>query len=122
MEFYVCKHCGNVIAYVDHRGANVVCCGEEMQRLTENMVDASVEKHVPVVETEENLVTVKVGSAEHPMMEAHHIEWVALHTAQGNQRKLLAWPNAPKAVFALAEGDSVIAAYAYCNLHGLWRS
>lgn len=122
MEFYLCRHCGNVMAYVEHKGANVVCCGEEMQRFEPNTVDASQEKHVPVMKAEESIVTVTVGSAPHPMTEEHHIAWIALQTQQGNQRKMLNSTGEAKAVFALAEGDKPVAVYACCNLHGLWKA
>ena len=80
------------------------------------------EKHVPVIEKSGNKVTVKVGSAAHPMTEAHHIAWIALETEMGNQRKELDVTGIPSADFALIEGDKVVAAYAYCNLHGLWKA
>lgn len=66
MEFYICKHCGNIIAYVKDSGVSVVCCGEKMTRLVPNTVDASQEKHVPVITIKGNTVTVTVGSVEHP--------------------------------------------------------
>ncbi len=122
MEFYVCRHCGNVIAYVESKGPKVVCCGDEMQLLKPNTVDAAVEKHVPVVAVEGNLVTVTVGSVLHPMTEEHHIAWIALETKQGNQRKVLLHTGEPKAAFALTDGDEVVAAYEYCNIHGLWKA
>ena len=122
MEFYLCKHCGNIVAYVEHKGVGVVCCGEEMQLIKPNTVDAAIEKHIPVVAVDNNSVTVMVGSTLHPMTEPHHIVWIALHTEQGNQRKQLNATGEPHAAFALAPGDKVISAYAYCNLHGLWMS
>ena len=82
----------------------------------------ALEKHVPVIEVEGNKVTVRVGAVEHPMLPEHYIEWIALETAQGNQRKPLAPGQKPEAVFMLAEGDSVVAAYEYCNLHSLWKA
>ena len=122
MKFYVCSHCGNIIAYAKNSGVPVVCCGERMQELVPNTTDAAQEKHVPVCTQEGNLVTVEVGSTAHPMLEEHYIEWVGLQTAQGNQRKALNPGDAPKAVFAITEGDTVEAVYAYCNLHGLWKA
>ena len=122
MEFYKCSHCGNIVAYVDHVGPDVVCCGEPMKQLIPGTSDGAAEKHVPVIEIEGNKVTVTVGSVEHPMLPEHSIQWIALETKQGAQRKTLNPGDAPKAVFALAEGDSVIAAYEYCNLHGLWKA
>jgi len=120
MEFYKCSHCGNIIAYAEDKGVPVVCCGEKMEKIVPNSVDASGEKHVPVVKVDGNIVTVTVGSVEHPMLEEHYIGWVALETEQGNQRKTLKPGQKPEVTFALVEGDKVVAAYEYCNLHGLW--
>lgn len=122
MKFYVCKHCGNIIAYAKNSGVPVVCCGEPMQELVPNTTDAAQEKHVPVVATENNKITVTVGSVAHPMTEAHYIEWIALQTKQGNQRKQLHPGDEPKACFCICGGDEVEAVYAYCNLHGLWKA
>ena len=122
MKFYVCSHCGNIIAFVKSSGVPVVCCGEKMQELEPNTTDAAVEKHVPVVQVDGQKVTVTVGSTEHPMLPEHYIEWIALATKQGNQRKELKPGADPVAVFALAPSDDVVAAYAYCNLHGLWKA
>lgn len=121
MKFYLCTHCGNIIAYVRDKGVSVMCCGQKMQEIVPGAVDASLEKHVPVVKIDGTLVTVSVGTNAHPMEEAHSIEWIALETKEGNQRKCLAPGRLPEASFALCEGDTVIAAYAYCNLHGLWK-
>ena len=120
MEFYKCSHCGNIIAYAENKGVPVMCCGQKMEKIVPNSVDASGEKHVPVVKVEGNTVTVTVGSVEHPMLDEHYIGWVALETEQGNQRKTLKPGQKPEVTFALVEGDKVVAAYEYCNLHGLW--
>ena len=122
MRFYHCKHCGNIIAYATSSGVKVVCCGEEMEELIAGTVEASKEKHIPVITREGNLVKVVVGSVAHPMTAEHYIDWIALETRNGNQRKTLDHTGAPEATFALIEGDEVKAAYAYCNLHGLWKA
>ena len=122
MKFYVCKHCGNIIAYAKNKGVPVMCCGEKMSELVPGSVDAATEKHVPVISVEGNKVTVTVGEVEHPMAEEHFIEWIALETQEGNQRKALKPGSKPQAVFMLAETDKAVAAYAYCNLHGLWKA
>ena len=98
-----------------------MCCGAPMDELKANTEDAAQEKHVPAVTVEGNIVTVVVGEAAHPMIEEHYIQWIALETKQGAQRKPLCPGQEPKAVFALADGDEAVAAYAYCNLHGLWK-
>ena len=85
-------------------------------------VEASVEKHLPVVTVEGNLVTAVVGSVEHPMVEEHFIQWVALETENGSPLKRLVPGEKPQAVFALAEGEKPLAVYEWCNLHGLWKT
>lgn len=120
-KFFICETCGNLVNLLNVGGGTLVCCGKEMKELVPNTVDAAVEKHVPVVEVEGNKVTVKVGSVTHPMTEEHWIQWIYLETKQGVQTKCLEPGVEPKAVFALNEGDEVVAAYEYCNLHGLWK-
>jgi len=93
-----------------------------MQPITPNTSDGAGEKHVPVIRTDGQTVTVTVGSAAHPMLEAHYIMWILLETREGRQRKTLKPGDRPEAVFALTPGDAVVAAYEYCNLHGLWKS
>ena len=122
MTFYRCEHCGNIIAHIHDSGVRCHCCGEEMKPLTPNTTDAAGEKHVPVVQVNGQTVTVTVGSVEHPMLEAHYIQWILLETKEGRQRKALKPGGRPTATFALTEGDEVVAAYEYCNLHGLWKS
>ena len=122
MKFYICKHCGNIIAYARNQGVPVVCCGEPMAELKPNTTDAAREKHVPVLSVSGNLVSVAIGSAAHPMTAEHSIEWVCLQTKQGNQRKCLKPGDAPEVCFMICEGDAVEAVYAYCNLHGLWKA
>ena len=122
VHFFYCKHCGNLVGTLYFSGAVPVCCGEAMTELVPNTVDASTEKHVPVIAVEGSKVTVKVGAVAHPMLEEHYIQWVYLQSEKGGQRKCLKPGEAPEAVFMLAEGDKPVAAYAYCNLHGLWKA
>ena len=120
-RFFICPHCGNIVAMVKDSGVPVVCCGEEMKELTPGTSDASVEKHVPVYTVEGDTVRVTIDSVPHPMQPEHFIEWVSLQTKAGNQRKALAPGQEPKVCFRLCEGDEVEAVYAYCNLHSLWK-
>ena len=122
MKFYRCSVCGQIVAIVKKTGAPVVCCGKPMEEMIPGSVDASVEKHVPVIERDGNKVVVTVGSVAHPMAEEHYIEWIALKTKKGNQRKALKPGDEPKVCFRICEGDEVEAAFAYCNLHGLWKA
>lgn len=121
-KFFVCEHCGNMVAMVKSSGVPVMCCGQKMTEIIPGTTDAAVEKHLPVYEVRDNKVYVSVGSVEHPMVEKHYIEWVSLQTKSGNQRKALAPGEKPEVCFSICEGDEVEAVYAYCNLHGLWKA
>ncbi len=120
-RFFICEHCGNLIGMIHDAGVPMMCCGQKMTKIVPGTVDASKEKHIPVVSVEDNTVKVVVGSVEHPMQAEHHIAWVYLQTDKGGQRKNLAIDSAPEVVFALAE-EKPVAVYAYCNLHGLWKT
>ena len=121
VRFFICKHCGNIITMVHDAGVPVVCCGEKMTELVPGSTDAATEKHVPVVEVNGNKVKVTVGSVVHPMEEKHFIQWIYVQTKEGVQSKHLKPHENPEAVFVLADGDKAVAAYEYCNLHGLWK-
>ena len=121
-RFFICKHCGNIVAMVKSSGVPIMCCGEKMSEIVPGTMDASKEKHVPVYTIEGNTVNVAVGSVLHPMQPEHYIEWVSLKTRSGNQRKQLEPNDEPKVSFAITDGDEVVAVYAYCNLHGLWKA
>lgn len=121
-KFYICKHCGNLVGLINNAGVPLVCCGEEMMELIPNTKDAAVEKHIPVINVVGNKVIIEIGSAPHPMTEEHYISWVYIETKKGGQRKELLPGNKPYVEFALTEDDTLESAYAYCNLHGLWKS
>ena len=120
-KFYICEHCGNIVTKIHDAGVPVVCCGQKMKEIVPGVVEASVEKHLPVVTVEGDLVRVNVGSVAHPMAEEHSILWVYLETDRGGQRKELAVGAAPEVVFAVKD-ERPVAVYAYCNLHGLWKT
>lgn len=120
-KFFVCKHCGNLVGMIHNAGVKIICCGEPMTELVANTVEAASEKHLPVVSVEGNTVTVNVGSVEHPMQEEHSIEWIYLETDKGGHRKALNAGEKPVVSFALVE-EKPLAAFAYCNLHGLWKT
>ena len=121
MKFYRCEVCGQIVAIVKKTGSPVVCCGKPMKELVPGETDGAVEKHVPVYTREGNVLHVEVGSTLHPMIEAHYIEWIAVQTNQGMQRKPLTPGAEPKADFALLPDEEVVAVYEYCNLHGLFK-
>lgn len=120
-KFYLCRHCGNLIGMIHDAGVPMMCCGEKMQPLTPNTVEASAEKHLPAVHMEDGAIHVNVGSVDHPMTEEHHIAWVYLHTENGGQRKIFKPGDEPSVCFCLYD-DKPVAVYAYCNLHGLWMT
>ena len=120
-KFYICPHCGNIVEMVHDSGVKPFCCGQKMNELVPNTVEASGEKHIPAVKVEGSIVEVNVGSVNHPMVDVHWIEWVQLVTDKGSYRKWLNPGEDPNVIFRLGE-EKPIAVYAYCNLHGLWKT
>ena len=119
-KFFKCNHCGNVIVKVVDAGVPVACCGEKMVELVPNTVDASGEKHLPVVTVlDNNSIKVEVGSVHHPMLPEHHISFVYVETENGGIQVNL--KDKPEAVVYLGE-EKAVAVYEYCNLHGLWKT
>ena len=120
-RFLRCPRCGNIVGVIQDAGVPIFCCGQPMEELVPNTVEASGEKHIPVATLENGVLTVQVGSVEHPMEEAHYNPWIYVKTRNGGHRIQLQPGEAPRAVFHL--GDEVPeAVYAYCNLHGLWMT
>ena len=122
MKFYKCEICGKIVAMVKETPVDTMCCGQAMRELVPGTTDGATEKHVPVYTLDGNTVKVRVGSVEHPMTDAHHIEWIAIETENGNQRKELKPGDKPEATFALVPRDKIKNVYEYCNLHGLWKT
>lgn len=120
-KFYICEHCGNIIGMINDAGVPMMCCGQKMTKLVPGTIEASVEKHIPVVTVKDDIVEVTVGSVLHPMVEEHSIQWVYVLTDRGGQRKCLNAGEEPVVKFALKD-EKPIAVYAYCNLHGLWKA
>ncbi|MCQ2802908.1 MAG: desulfoferrodoxin [Bacilli bacterium] len=122
MKFYRCKGCGQIVGIVKETGVPLVCCGMNMEELIPLFKEEGLtEKHVPVYKFNKGGVEVNVGSIVHPMTSDHYIEWIALVTDKGNQRRRLKPGDAPKANFCLEKGEKVLAIYAYCNIHSLWE-
>lgn len=121
VRFFRCKHCGNFVGAIHFSGVPMICCGEKMEEVIPNTTDAAQEKHVPEVTVSGSEVKALVGSIAHPMTEEHSIQWVYLQTNKGGQRKCLAPNEEPSVIFCLAEDETPVAVYAYCNLHGLWK-
>lgn len=118
-QVYKCEICGNMVEVIHKAGGSLVCCNKPMTLVVENTVDASVEKHVPVIEKTQDGVVIRVGEVEHPMLEEHHIEWIEAHTANKLYRKWLKPGEKPEAIFKVDE--EVLFAREYCNIHGLWK-
>ena len=119
VKFYRCPICGNIVGVINGDGSRLVCCGKPMEELTANTVDAATEKHVPVYEVNGDEMIVKVGEVSHPMEENHYIMWIALVEESKTTRVSLKPGDVPEVKFPYVKGASI---YAYCNLHGLWKS
>lgn len=117
-EVYRCSTCGGVVEVLGH-GAVMQCCGQPMTLLEGNTTDASMEKHVPVVEAVDGGFLVRVGGARHPMEPGHYIQWVELVTPSQVLRREPKPGGEPEALFRTDEKP--VCARAYCNLHGLWK-
>jgi superoxide reductase len=120
LEVYKCNVCGNIVELFICGGGPLACCGAPMQLCDENTVDASKEKHVPVIEKGDGKVTVKVGSVAHPMEEAHYIQWIEIIDGNKVSRQMLKPGEAPEATFFVKSGKVI--AREYCNLHGQWKT
>lgn len=121
IKFYFCKHCGKIIVIINDSQTPTVCCGDIMQELIPSTSDGAVEKHVPIIQQNGQNVTVHVGSKEHPMTSEHYIQWIVLMTNFGIQKHFLCPGDKPKTTFTLSENESIIGAYAFCNIHQLWK-
>jgi superoxide reductase len=128
-QVYKCNVCGNIVEMVHAGAGELVCCGEPMALQSENTVDASLEKHVPVIEIlsedkERGLrnIKVKIGAAPHPMEEKHFIEWIEVYMVDAGRvgKKYLKPGDKPEAEFHVRAG--AVEVRAYCNLHGLWKT
>ena len=120
VKFYRCEKCGNIITKIIDGGPIPFCCGEKMVELIADSSDGAVEKHVPVIEIDGEIVTVKVGEAPHPMLEEHYIEWIVLEAEGRLEMHVLKPGQSPTTYFP--GGVKSGAVYAYCNLHGLWKA
>jgi superoxide reductase len=120
LQVFKCDICGNIVEVLHGGKGQLVCCNEPMKELVPNTVDASMEKHVPIIEKTENGITVKVGSAPHPMEEKHYIEWIEVIIDGRVYRQFLSPGTAAEAFFPV-KGEN-ITAREYCNVHGLWKS
>ncbi|MCJ7547342.1 MAG: desulfoferrodoxin [Deltaproteobacteria bacterium] len=120
LQIYKCEVCGNIVEVLHEGAGELVCCGQPMKLLVENTVDASKEKHVPVIEKTASGVRVKVGSVAHPMEEKHYIEWIEIIADGKAYRQFLKPGDAPEAVFEIKANK--IEAREHCNLHGLWKA
>jgi superoxide reductase len=121
-EIYKCEICGNIVEVLHAGGGQLVCCGEPMKLLKENTIDASLEKHIPIIEKTKKGVIVKIGSIPHPMEEKHYIEWIEIITKDNkSDKKFLKPGDKPEAEFHL-QIENILFAREYCNLHGLWKS
>lgn len=121
-QIYKCPICGNIVEVVHSSGGTLVCCGKPMELLAENSVEASLEKHLPVIEKLDGEIVIKVGSVAHPMTEDHYIEWIELITENKVYRKHLKPGEVPEAHFKVCDSTKQFIAREYCSLHGWWKT
>lgn len=121
LTFYRCCCCGNIVNMMRDAGVPMCCCGRKMEMLCPNSVNANPTVHKPVIAFENNTLCVEVGAQPHPMIPEHYIQWIFLQTENGGQFRWLMPGEQPQAAFSLC-ADPPVAAYAYCNLHGLWMT
>ena len=121
VRFYKCPVCGNIIGLIDGNIENIKCCEREMELMVANSTDAATEKHVPVCEKVGNEIVVKVGEAEHPMVEEHYIMWIHIYTTLKELHFDLKPNDEPKIIFVKEDNEEILDVLAYCNLHGLWK-
>ena len=122
LKFFKCRHCGNVITKLVDSTVPVVCCGEKMAELVPNTSEGAGEKHIPIINVNGSVVDIAVSTVRHPSVPEHFIRFIVLETSNGFRVKDLTAGETPEASFAINEDEKVVAAYEYCNLHGLWKS
>jgi superoxide reductase len=120
LQIYKCEVCGNIVEVLHAGAGSLVCCDAPMKYCAENTVDASKEKHVPVIEKVPGGFRVQVGSVAHPMEASHYIEWIEILADGKAYRQFLQPGQAPEAFFEI-QADQVTARE-YCNLHGVWKA
>lgn len=120
-EVYKCSICGNIVEVVGVGGGILVCCGKEMILQTENTSDGALEKHVPVVEINNDKIRVRIGEVAHPMEESHYIEWIEVISGGRSYKTFLNPSDLPEAEFCVADFNGDLIVREYCNLHGLWK-
>ena len=121
MKFYRCNKCGQLVGMIRKTNIPMICCGEDMEEILPYTDEKGVgEKHIPYYRLKGSRLTVYIGSEPHPMTSDHYIEWVAIVTNKGNQRKCLKPGDAPIVTFCLEKDEKVKEIYAYCNIHSLW--
>lgn len=119
IKFYQCPVCGNIVNLLEGDIKRVTCCGKPMEELVANVVDAAVEKHMPVYEKVDNEIVVKVGEVEHPMEKEHYIMWIAQVTEDRTTLVKLYPEQGTETRFPYISKSEL---YAYCNKHGLWKT
>lgn len=120
LEVYKCPICGNIVEVVHAGPGALVCCGQNMDLMSENTTDAATEKHVPVIEMGNGVIKVTVGSVPHPMEDAHYIEWIELVADGKAYLQFLNPGEAPEAVFNVTA--NTVTVREFCNLHGHWAA
>ena len=122
LKLFYCEHCKKIVEVVHDTQVPLICCGQPMTEVKPNSTEAAVEKHYPVISRDGEKVTVTVSTVEHPMIDTHYITNIWLETDKAMYKKSLIPGEKPEAVFYVPEGEKIIAAFEYCNLHGIWKT
>lgn len=121
MQIYRCALCGNIVVKLVNGGGPLTCCGQEMDLLKAGTTDAALEKHVPALKLEGDILKVSVGEVRHPMTPEHYIQFIIAEQGGKVQYKTLTPEDEPYAEFTISK-DEPVTVYEYCNLHGLWKA
>jgi superoxide reductase len=121
MEIFKCSICGNIVDLINNQHGTLVCCGKPMDLMIPNTVDAALEKHIPIINCNDNNIEIRIGEVIHPFVEEHYIDFVIIE--YGNSIKRIKLDKNQEPIVNINfnyKGD--INVYAYCNIHGLWKT
>ena len=121
LKFYRCNECGNMSLVLVDPSVIPTCCAQEMSEPQANYDEEDLD-HTPVIQVVDDLAIVKVGSNSHPMATEHRIEWIALQDGMRVDIQKLNLTSDPVADFTIRDKSETLHAYAFCNIHGLWKS
>lgn len=123
LNLYYCETCKNLVEVLNNNPTlKLQCCGKDMKKIEANTTDGATEKHMPVINIEDNSLFIQVGEVMHPMSEEHYISCIYVVDDLGNYEKITLTPSDnPEVSVDFNENAKKLNIYSYCNLHGLWK-